>query len=178
MKKSKRESKKKTALSERDILIKNQAERIAELKKENAELLQNLESCRAKENEIADTLSFTKRKQEEILNEAKIKYALECERIKSFRKKWTDAAKEGILRANYALTEKTLRECQLEMEEALSMKIGDAGKSYVEERDRLDDDPGLNYSAFLPETSSEKFPGEIEELSEKELGELLEQLDG
>lgn len=165
-------------ISEKEnALIKEQAERIAELKKINADLTLVLEEYRLKENKITDTLSYANKKSAEIIAESKVKYALECERLRSYRKKWIIAAHSGALKSSYEQTEKVLRECQTEMENALASDL--ASGDYIAERDRLNDEPNLNYDAIIAEETAKQSletKKQIEELSDDELDELLNQL--
>lgn len=159
--------------------MKEQAERIAELKKINADLTLALEEYRGREREIAETLAFANKKSAEILAESKVKYALECERLRAYRKKWIVAAHSGALKSSYEQTERVLRECQAELENALACDLGTA--DYAAERDRLDDEPKLNYEAIIAEESAGSCPAsrtakQIDELSDEELDELLTQL--
>lgn len=156
-------------------LVKEQAERIAELKKQNAELTLALESYKSKEAAIAETLDYARKKSAEMASEAKVKYALECERLKAFRKKWTSLARSGNLAASLERTENLLRECQAELEKGLSDDLGTA--DYIAERERLDAEPNLNYEAIIEEEANAvQTKKQIEELSDEELEELLTQI--
>ena len=151
--------------------LKEQASRIAELKQQNAILTQKLEEYEKREKEISDAIIATKRKCDELNAEIKVKYALECERLESFRKKWTDAAKYGYLQDGYERTDRVLKECQAELEKAFADDFGIT--DYLSERERLDDEPSLNYEAIKTEGKKRQ---KIEELSERELEELLKQV--
>ena len=157
-------------------LISSQSKRIEELKKENEKLYQELEKYREQEREIFQTLSYAKKQAENIINEAKIKYALECERIKVYRQKWTLVAsgnnKNKIIES-FEKTYETLKQCQTEMENMLANDLGDNMKRYIEERDRLNVEPCLNYKAIISDSKKEE---EDHELNNKELEELLSQL--
>ena len=155
-------------------IVSKQSKRIDELKQENEKLHRELDIYRAKEKEISDTLSYAKKQAENIISEAKIKYALECERIKVYRQKWTTLAPVGNktrLLESFDKTFDTLKQCQAEMESMLANDLGDDMKSYIEERDRLQSEPCLNYQAIIAETENK-----IEELNSSELEELLRQL--
>lgn len=176
MKKSKK-NRSQNETEQLNALIKEQADRIAELKKTNADLTLTLEEYRLREKEISDTLAYANKKSSEIISESKVKYALECERLKAFRKKWIIAAHSGALKGSYEQTERTLRECQSELENALASDLGTL--DYVAERERLDDEPNLNYGTIIEEESgqiSEETKKQIEELSDDELEELLKQI--
>lgn len=166
---------KKTAslTTEKDLLIKEQAERIAELKKINADLTFALEEYRLKEKQIVETLDFARRKSSEIISESKVKYALECERLALFRNKWISAVNEGRIAADYARTEKILEECRAEMERAFDddAEISD----YLAERDRLGDGPKLDYRAIIDKENSPAAPARIANSSEEILSACNEQ---
>lgn len=155
-------------------LVSKQSKRIEELKQENEKLAKELDKYRAQEKEISDTLSYAKKQAENIISEAKIKYALECERIKVYRQKWTLVAannnKEKIM-DSLEKTFETLKQCQTEMENMIACDLGDDMKSYIEERDRLNTEPCLNYKAIISNNESK-----VEELNNNELEELLSQL--
>ena len=132
-------------------LVKEQADRIAELKKQNADLTLALDALRSKESEITATLATIKKREEESRAEVKIKYALECERLKNFRAKWIEAARLGSLKSDFEKTEKLLKDCQAELEQGFSDDLG--ASDYLMERDRLNDDPILNYEAIIASES-------------------------
>lgn len=155
-------------------LVSKQSKRIEELKVENEKLHKELEKYRALEKEISDTLSYAKKQAESIVSEAKIKYALECERIKVYRQKWTLAAQnnnKGRILDSFEKTFETLKQCQADMENMLACDLGDDMKSYIEERDRLNSEPCLNYKAIISQNENK-----LEELNNNELEELLNQL--
>lgn len=156
-------------------LIKEQAERINELREENANLLIALEGYRKKEKEISDLINYAKKQSEDIRNESKVKYALECERIKLYRQKWTKIlnSKNGeSLPLNYEKTLSTLKDCQKEMEEMLANDLGENMQDYLSERNRLDDEPILDYQAIINQQSNT----DIETLTNEEIQDLLNQL--
>lgn len=158
-------------------LIREQADRIAELKRLNSDLALALEEYRLREKAITDALNYAQQKSAEILAEAKVKYALECERLKAYRKKWISAVKNGAMKTSYELTEKTLLDCQKELETALASDLGT--DDYILERERLGDEPNLNYEAIIDEENakiSSETRSQIEDLSEEELEDLLNQL--
>ena len=68
-----------------NALIKQQSERIKELREEVRALEKTVESYRSREREITQTLDFARKKGEEYVSSIRIKYALECERIRRFR---------------------------------------------------------------------------------------------
>lgn len=159
-------------------LIKEQADRINELREENSNLLLALESYRQKEKEISDLINFAKKQSEELRSEAKIKYALECERLKLYRQKWTKIlnAKDGeTLEKNYDKTLATLKLCQRELEEMLSYDLGENMRDYLAERDRIDDEPILDYKAIIEDNTFDE-AAQLQNLTNEEIQDLLNQL--
>ncbi|MBR1747222.1 MAG: hypothetical protein IJ735_03290 [Clostridia bacterium] len=171
--------KKASPVADPSVLVKEQAARIAELKQENASLVKRLDEYVAREKELADTIAFAKKKCDEWVSNAKIKYALECERLKTFRAKWLSAAKDGYLKYGVEKTDQILQECRAELEKAFADDLGVT--DYLFERDRISAEPTLDYRAIIsdevkksPSTSDQR--RKIEELSESDLAELLKQL--
>lgn len=143
------------------------AERIAELKRMNADLTVMLEEYRKKERKIADALSYADALQKSVEKELKIKFSLECERLCAFRKKWIAAAKNGSAEKDYEKTLSVLDECRKTLlSEFEDEKIDD----FLEETERLDK---LDHTASSEKTTKKRH---IDELSEEELQELLRQL--
>lgn len=143
------------------------AERIAELKRMNADLTVMLEEYRKKERKIADALSYADALQKSVEKELKIKFSLECERLCAFRKKWIAAAKNGSAEKDYEKTLSVLDECRKTLlAEFEDEKIDD----FLEETERLDK---LDHTASSEKTTKKRH---IDELSEEELQELLRQL--
>lgn len=175
MKKTKPKQKNKNNNTKFVELIKQQADRINELREENANLLIALEGYRLKEKQISDLVDYAKKQSEDLKNEAKVKYALECERIKLYRQKWTtiiNSKKGDTLSLNYEKTLSTLKECQKEMEEMLANDLGENMKDYLSERNRIDDEPILNYQAIINKSSKV----DLETLTNEEIQDLLNQL--
>jgi hypothetical protein len=155
-------------------IVSKQSRRIEELKQENEKLYKELDKYRAQEKEISETLSYAKKQAENIISEAKIKYALECERIKVYRQKWTLVAtnnNKGRILESFEKTFETLKQCQTEMENMLACDLGDDMKSYIEERNRLNTEPCLNYKAIISNNENK-----TQDLNNNELEELLSQL--
>jgi len=104
-----------------------QAERIEELKRENNALSIELAKYRARESEITEALGFAKNKARELEQEAKARYALECERLETYRAKWTGAVqnleKAESLGEQVIKTEKYLRQCAKELKEIIEKDI-------------------------------------------------------
>ncbi len=141
-----------------DNAIKIYAERIAELKRMNADLTIVLEEYRKKERKITEALSYAEEKKAAVEKEIKVKYALECERLAAFRKKWVDAVRNGTLDRDYKRTERVLDECRAQLLAEFDEETAD----YYEETERLD------------EVNEKR--RHIDELSENELEELLKQI--
>lgn len=161
-------------LQNTDQILNSQLKRIEELKKENAELKKLLDDYRNKEKEIAMTLKIAKNQAENIIGEAKVKYALECERLKIFSEKWTslfNKSPEKILES-INKTDEMLRKCHFEIENMLIDSFGKNMESYKTERDRLKKEPQLNYNEII----QNEIDKTIEEMPIKDLEELLNQL--
>ena len=160
-----------------DTLSSEKTARINELKAENAKIMQELDAYRAREKEIAETLTFARKKSDEFIAEAKVKYALECERLKIYRKKWECASENGGengISRSFKKTADILRECQLELETMLASDLGEDFAAYLAERNRINGDPTLDYAAIAPTLSNaDNFP---DMLTEEEIEELLRQL--
>lgn len=142
-----------------DAVIKTYAERIAELKRMNADLAVALEEYRVKEKKITDALARAEELKAETEKEIKIRYSLECERLCSFRKKWITAVKNGTAKEDFERTEKVLEECRNQ----LLAEFDEENEDFSEEEQRLSE---------IPKRSKRR----IEELSEEELEELLRQI--
>ena len=155
------------AETEQTILVKKQAERIAELKEEVNELTKKLEEYRRKETEIILNLEYARKKREEYVSMSKVQYALECERVEAFRKKHSNFRSKEELTSAYDNAYSELRKWQIEMERAMASDLGSPMQDYVEERERLDDDPSLNYESIMEEG---------DRISETELKDLLDQI--
>ena len=65
-----------------------QAERIAALRAEVERLTAELNEYRGEEREIRDALNFARARSEEYEKEARIRFALEAERLAAYRDKW------------------------------------------------------------------------------------------
>jgi predicted RNase H-like nuclease (RuvC/YqgF family) len=155
-------------------LIKKQCERIEELRSENSALTKSVEDYRKREKEIADTLDFARKKSEEYVAMARVKYALECERVKRFREKLEKFRSRDELIAGYDNAFSELRELQEEMERAIAEDLGGAMTDYLSERKRINDDPRLDYGAIID--SAETDLEASNKISEDDLKDLLEQL--
>ena len=70
--------------------LKDQAERIDQLKSECAALREDNAGYRDREKSVAKALLAASEKAEEIEAAAKVRYSLEIQRLNSFRDKWTD----------------------------------------------------------------------------------------
>lgn len=77
-----------------DDALREQKERIAALKAENAKLSCELDSLRAREEQIKTTLVSATEKADKMTLDLKLRYAMELDRLKLFRAKWTQAYEE------------------------------------------------------------------------------------
>lgn len=162
--------------------MREQAERILDLKNENAALNQKLDECRAGENEAASVLALAKKQADELVRKAKVHYALECERLKTYRQKWEKyiegRSAAGILAENIKRTDEVLKECQKMLEEMLYTDLGvdeEVAKGYIAERDRLDDEPRLDYAALNLQL---KKPKSGDKITDREIDDMLKRLRG
>ncbi len=156
------------------VLIKKQAERIEQLRIENDELRKKIEEYRQKEQEIADTLVFAKKRQEEYLTELRVRYALENERLRRFCEKMNSyRSREELLKA-YDDSFASLQEARQELENIIENDLGQGANDYLSERKRLGD------TSEIPFTTAENIVrsdlDKVTSLTEEELRELLEQL--
>ncbi|MFA6866393.1 MAG: hypothetical protein WCR54_02635 [Clostridia bacterium] len=169
-------SKKYDNMQNLDVVLNSQAKRIEELKKENAILKNALDNYQKKEQEIASTLNIAKKQADNLVGDAKVKYALECERLKVFSKKWTSLINKSPekLLESIKKTDETLKTCQIEIEDMLINNFGKDMESYLYERNRLDRSPQLDYTEIV--TEEEQKDNSIDKLPFDELQELLNQL--
>ncbi len=152
-----------------NALIRSQAERIEELRKENADLAETVEAYRSREKEIADAVVFGKKQQEDYLTELKIRYALENERLKRFLEKLEKfRSKEELIRS-YDDTFSALKETKKDLERVLREDLGEGTETFIAERERLGDVT----CPWTEENASSDIP---DALTKEELEELLEQL--
>lgn len=143
-------------------VIREQANRIVELKKQINDLSISLEEYRKKESQTIEAMAFAKKKAEELRQEAQIKFALECESLRVYRNKWLryikDKSRAGELAMDIEKTNEVLKECQIQLEEMLQNDLGINGSvsdSYIYERERIDGEPSLNYQKII-EKAKEK----------------------
>lgn len=156
----KKVKKKNVAPQAEDAVIKTYAERIAELKQMNTDLTLVLEEYRKKEQKIADALAYIEELKTETQKEIKLRYSLESERLTAFRKKWITAVKNGTAKQDFERTEEVLEECRKLL---LAEFDSEESRDYLEETERL---------SAVEKTQKRH----VEELSEEELEELLNQL--
>lgn len=184
----KKDCKKCDIIKKNNDTMREQAARIVELKKQLNNLCVELEEYKKKEKQIIQVLAFAKEKAEEIIQDAKIKYALECQRLRLYRNKWMryikDKNREGKLAADIEKTNEVLKECQSQLEDMLYTDLGidkSVVDSYIYERERIDAEPALNYKAIieqnlkLEEDDEEDFDGE-DKITDEELEKMLEKL--
>lgn len=160
-------------------IMKEQAMRIVELKKEVNDLSIELEEYKKKEVEINQLLAYAKKQSEDIIREAKTKYALECQRLRLYRNKWMryikDRNRAGKLAEDIERTNTVLKECQTQLEDMLYTDLGinkNVSDSYIYERERIGDEPILNYHAII----NEHINNIEEKISNEELEKMMERL--
>ncbi len=119
------------------------------LKEENQRLSEEVEKYKKNEEEVKNVLAVATKKAFDIKTDMKLQYALETERLKLFKAKWTGAYDE--LKKKYkfdtdAMTvESTITDVSLKIEAILNKDFGiplvddrnDAEKQLMEEADRL-----------------------------------------
>jgi len=173
-------------------VMREQVMRIQELKRENADLLARIEDYKKKEESIVGAINFAQKETERLLKESKDRYALEAERLKSFRAKWVGyvgvVQNNGKLAQEFEESNRVLKECQAELEEMIykdlmgSNPIDEVKQDYLQERARIDAEPSLDYKQILKNerpaealTIDIKPPNE-EKMSENELSQLIKQI--
>lgn len=165
---------KKQEIFPQENLIRKQAERIEELRKENEGLNAKLEEYRRHEKEISDVVVFAKKRQEEYLADLRVRYALENERLRRFcRTMDCYKSREELLKAydDSFLAVKTARE---ELERILREDLGAGTGEYLEERERLRDDSEMPF--ITKENVVRSDLSKVSSLTEEELQELLDQI--
>ena len=157
-----------------DILIKKQAERIEELRKENGDLTAKLEEYRKSEKEIADAVLFAKARQDEYLRDLRVRYALENERLKRFCEKMDCyKSREELLRA-YDDSFSAVKKAREELERILKEDLGAGTADYLSERRRLNDNDDIPFPTAESVVRSDL--NKVSSLTEEELQELLDQI--
>lgn len=157
------------------LLLKQQAERIAELKAENETLNNVLEKYREREREVVDTVEFARKKGDEYVAMIKIKYALECERIKRFKERLEKFRSREELLKCYDTAYGELNVWIEDMEKTMANDFGNAMSDYLSEKRRLKEGPDVEYVSLLGNDGKENFT-DLGKLSEEDLRDLLEQL--
>ena len=157
-----------------NALIKQQSERIKELREEVRALEKTVESYRSREREITQTLDFARKKGEEYVSSIRIKYALECERIRRFREKLEKYRNKDELIIAHENAFSELKKIQIDLEKTMADDLGCAINDYLTERNRLNDEPHLNYGAIV--SDNESLLSDVDKISEEDLRELLEQI--
>lgn len=84
-----------------DLVTAEQKARIEELKKQNEDLLAEVQVYRNKEKLIERTLTEATKRANDIESELKTQYALEIERLKIFGAKWTNCYEELKLKYHF-----------------------------------------------------------------------------
>lgn len=165
---------KKQQLDPQGNLVKRQAERINELRRENDELTRELEEFRKREKEITDTVVFAKQRQEEYLSDLRVRYALENERLRRFCQTMDCyKSREELLHA-YDDSFSAVKKAREELERVLKEDLGAGMSDYLSERERLSDD---SKPAFITKENIVRSDlTKVSALTEEELQELLDQI--
>ena len=165
---------KKQGIDPQEALIKRQAERIDELRKENGDLSARLEEYEKREKEISDTVLFAKKRQEEYLNDLRIRYALENERLRRFCEKMECyKSREELLRA-YDESFSAVKKAREELDRVLKEDLGSGASDYLSERRRLDANEKIPFATAESIVRSDL--SKVSALTEEELQELLDQI--
>ncbi|MDY6077807.1 MAG: hypothetical protein SPI46_00255 [Eubacteriales bacterium] len=119
------------------------------LKEENARLAKETETLRSKEEEVKNVLAAATKKAFDIKTDMKLQYAMETERLKLFKTKWTgaydDLKKKYGFDKDALLVESTVTDVSLKIENLLNKDFGiqtdndcdDAENQLMAEADRL-----------------------------------------
>lgn len=163
--------KKKKKKTDEAELIKSQCARIDELKAEVAALSAELKKYRENGDAVTDAWRLARMKAKEYEQEAKIRFALECERLDIYREKWTGAVKNlekaEKLGEEVIKTEKLMRQYAREIREMIDDDLPTdtpQDEVFYEESERL-----AAHNAPVASSAKEYMPDE-------ELKNLLNQL--
>lgn len=154
--------------------LKEQKKRINLLKEENVKLYKRIKDYENQEKMVSEALINATKKANEIITASRMRFALEGERIKIFKSKWTNYVKEASMKV-YKLDEKINMQAYLtKMDDELRAMLGvdlnihktrvlnQAEEQFMEERKRLntmDDDNIINDitdSVLEDETNADK----------------------
>lgn len=75
--------------SRNEDVLREQRDRIDSLKKENEKLKNIINGFKERENCVSEALLSAVNKAKEVEDSVKVKFAMECERIRVFQTKWT-----------------------------------------------------------------------------------------
>ena len=165
---------KKSEIDPKEVLIKKQADRIEELRKENGLLSVKLDEYGKREKEISETVLFAKARQDEYLSDLKIRYALENERLRRFCEKMDCyKSREELMRA-YDDSFSAVKKAREELERILKEDLGAGTADYLSERRRLNDNDDIPFPTAESVVRSDL--NKVSSLTEEELQELLDQI--
>lgn len=165
---------KKCEIDPKEVLIKKQADRIEELRKENCLLSAKLEEYGKREKEISETVLFAKARQDEYLSDLRIRYALENERLRRFCEKMDCyKSREELMRA-YDDSFSAVKKAREELERVLKEDLGTGTADYLSERKRLNDKENMPF--LTAESLVRSDLNKVNSLTEEELQELLDQI--
>lgn len=167
-----RRSKKQEVLPQENV-VKKQAERIDELRRENDSLTARLEEYRRHEKEISDVVVFAKKKQEEYLADLRVRYALENERLRRFCETMECYKSKDALMKAYDESFGAVKKAREELERILREDLGEGAEEYLSEKRRLRD-PDLPF--ITEERMARSDLSKASALTEEELQELLDQI--
>ncbi|MDR2266874.1 MAG: hypothetical protein LBE09_04740 [Christensenellaceae bacterium] len=159
--------KQQTTTSSNSETMRAQCARLEELKRENEDLRSKLETVQARESMIVDTLASARKIAKEYQEEAKLRFALECERLENYRSRWlgyvsnistAEQLGEEIIRTNILL-----KNCADDMKRIINEDLPHSPQieSFISEIERI--------SSIAPAPADNYMPG-------SELKRLVEQL--
>ncbi|MGI6701036.1 MAG: DivIVA domain-containing protein [Christensenellales bacterium] len=150
--------------------MQEQRKRIDELKEENRILFDRIEEYKKAEKTVSEAIISATKKAGDILTAAKMRYALECERIKLMRLKWTqyvESASEKVRAIDESVNMQAyLIKMEDELKEALNSDLNikktrtlnEAEEQFISENERLTGESCINVmrKALKEETKADK----------------------
>ncbi|MCL2631320.1 MAG: hypothetical protein FWD49_07395 [Firmicutes bacterium] len=156
-----------------EAVLRAQAERIEELKRDIVRLSNENSRLRSREEGVSDALIVARAQAKDYLEEAKIRFALECERLEDYRRQWVNYIKDLSSAEKLGLevvnTEKKLKSCAMEMRALIGKEFLSPcpqEEDFISETERIKD---------LPVNLKGGNEGEIQ-MSDEELRALILQL--
>ena len=131
--------------------LKEQAERIDELRSECAALREENADYRDREKSVAKALLAASEKAEEIEAAAKVRYSLEIQRLNSFREKWSDYLSklkdDKVIGAEARRFDRFMEDLEAELTEVMEHDLNMSVTAGAE-----------RYTQYLKERSAQKAP--------------------